>query len=121
ERTRLMAWRIAVLALAILLVGAGGPAVRDAAGGDASGYLTMGLVIAVLLLAGMVGTVLGVGRYASTRPPGRPAPGEQNSSENARAADETSTKFGGYRSGVAALRELPTYRALLVTFVLQAL
>src|SRR5690606_31331143 len=45
ERTRLMSWRIAVLALAILLVGAGGPGVRDAAGGGNTGYLVMGVVV----------------------------------------------------------------------------
>src|SRR5690606_10232616 len=60
ERTRLMSWRIAVLALAILLVGAGGPAVRDLAGAGSSGYLLMGVVVAALLVAGMVATVLGV-------------------------------------------------------------
>lgn len=113
ERTRLMAWRIAVLALAILLVGAGGPAVRDAAGGDAGGYLAMGVVIAVLLVGGMLGTVWGVRRRASAIGPILP--------NNARRAVRPSPQNGEYRVGLVALREIPAYRVLLVAFVLQAL
>ncbi|QDO86927.1 MFS transporter [Ornithinimicrobium ciconiae] len=112
ERTRLMAWRIAVLALAILLVGAGGPALRDGAGGDAGGYLVMGVVIAVLLLAGMLATVLGVRGAAEGHEPTLPT---------AQEPGRTSAKFAEYRAGVAALRELPSYRVLLIVFVLQAL
>ncbi|MGO2042109.1 MAG: MFS transporter, partial [Cellulosimicrobium funkei] len=42
-RTRLLAWRVATLAFAILLFGAGGPALRG--GGDlTTGYLVMGVV-----------------------------------------------------------------------------
>ncbi|HNV42661.1 MAG TPA: MFS transporter [Ornithinibacter sp.] len=62
ERTRLLSWRIAVLALAILAMGAGGPAIRDAAGGEHRSYLIMGAAIAALLVAGMLATVLLVGR-----------------------------------------------------------
>ena len=132
ERTRLMAWRIAVLALAILLVGAGGPAVRDAAGGGAGGYLVMGVVIATLLLAGMLATVLGVGgtprifRVVLPAEPGfsqgfRRSAGGRNHSEDVRRVNGTPTKFGEYRAGLAALREHPAYRVLLTAFVLQAL
>lgn len=108
ERTRLMAWRIAVLALAILLVGAGGPALRDAAGGEAGGYLAMGVVIAVLLVAGMLGTVLGVARV-------------RDHDKKTGRASKTSIKNREYRTGLVALREIPAYRVLLVAFVLQAL
>lgn len=114
ERTRLMGWRIAVLALAILLVGAGGPAVRDAAGGDSLGYLVMGVVVAVVLLGGMLGTIIG----ARVR---RPVLDPQNLHEKTRETNETSLKIEEYRAGLAAFRELPTYRALLIVFVLQAL
>ena len=104
ERTRVMAWRIAVLALAILLVGAGGPALRDAAGGGRSGYLTMALGIALLLLAGMVATV--VTTRAHLRRPPTPAPADADA--------------GGYRAGLVAWREVAAYRVLLSVFVLQA-
>src|SRR5699024_2518913 len=50
--------------VAILLFGAGGPAVRDAAGGGAGGYLLMGVVCGVVMAAGMVVTTLGAGRAA---------------------------------------------------------
>jgi Na+/melibiose symporter-like transporter len=105
ERTRLMAWRIAVLALAILLVGAGGPAVRDAAGGGSAGYLVMGVTVAVVLALGMLGTVLGVrGRRPHDHRP-----------------DGVHTVPTTYRAGINAFRELPAYRRLLVVFILQAL
>ncbi|WP_256842608.1 MFS transporter [Ornithinimicrobium cryptoxanthini] len=107
ERTRLMGWRIAVLALAILLVGAGGPAVRDAAGGDSLGYLVMGVVVAVVLLGGMLATVAGVR--------GRSHPHSRGGS------DRPARIRGEYRTGLVAFRELPTYRSLLIVFVLQAL
>ncbi|OLT22132.1 MFS transporter [Ornithinimicrobium sp. CNJ-824] len=109
ERTRLMGWRIAVLALAILLVGAGGPAVRDAVGGGAAGYLLMGLVVAVALLAGMLGTVLGV-RGHRALPADEVDPG----------AGVRGNGLRGYREGLAALRDVAAYRVLLVVFVLQA-
>jgi glycoside/pentoside/hexuronide:cation symporter, GPH family len=108
ERTRLMSWRIAVLALAILLVGAGGPALRDAAGGGAAGYLLMGTVVAAVLCLGMLGTVAGVRGHRSV--PEEPA---------GRSAGEGALR--GYREGLGALREVTPYRVLLVVFVLQAL
>ncbi|ANS80368.1 Sugar transporter [Serinicoccus hydrothermalis] len=104
ERTRVMAWRIATLALAILLVGAGGPALRDAAGGGHGGYLVMALGIAVLLLAGMLATVLGTRRHLS-----------------ATQAGPSTSALEGYRSGLTAWREERAYRTLLSVFVLQAL
>jgi glycoside/pentoside/hexuronide:cation symporter, GPH family len=106
ERTRLMSWRIAVLALAILLVGAGGPAVRDLAGGGSSGYLLMGVVVAALLVAGMMATVVGV------RGQSQPAPDTSAATERLGLA--------GYREGLTAFRTMPAYRVLLTVFVLQA-
>ena len=68
ERTRLMTWRVAVLALAILVSGASAPAVRDAVG-PGQGYRVMGLVVAVLILVGVLGAWRGTGAG-----PGGPRP-----------------------------------------------
>src|SRR5699024_6980608 len=57
-RTRLMTWRVAVLALAILVSGATAPAIRDAVGGR-DGYRAMGVFVAVLLVAGALGAYYG--------------------------------------------------------------
>lgn len=111
ERTRLLGWRIAVLALAILLVGAGGPAVRDAAGGGHRGYLVMGVVVAAVLLLGMLGTVLGVRGAAAPATEVAGAPGAAGAPPGAAA---------GYRAGLHALRGHAAYRVLLGVFVLQA-
>ncbi|MGO0575892.1 MFS transporter [Ornithinimicrobium panacihumi] len=102
ERTRLLSWRIAVLALTILLVGAGGPALRDLAGGGHLGYLVMGMVVAGVLMAGMLACTIGV---AGRRPP----PAEQ------------APALSGYLEGLRTLREHRPYRILLAVFVLQAL
>lgn len=106
ERTRLLSWRIATLALTILVVGAGGPAVRDAAGGGHRGYLVMGVAVAAVLLAGMVTTVIGVrGRRPLT---------------SSATAAEVPTAASGYREGLRTLREHAAYRVLLGVFLLQA-
>jgi Na+/melibiose symporter-like transporter len=54
ERTRLVSVRIAVLALAILVIGGGGPALRNAAGGGAGGYLVMAVGVSALMCAAML-------------------------------------------------------------------
>ncbi|MGY1617511.1 MFS transporter [Geodermatophilus sp. SYSU D00691] len=59
ERATLMSWRVAALAVGILLAGAGAPAVVDAAGGGRGGYLAMAAFVAVLLAVGMLGAVWG--------------------------------------------------------------
>ena len=51
ERTRIMAWRVALLALAILLTGASAPAIRDAVGGR-EGYRAMGVAVALVIAVG---------------------------------------------------------------------
>ena len=48
ERSTLMSWRVAALALGILIAGAGAPAVVDAVGGGRGGYLAMSAFVAVL-------------------------------------------------------------------------
>ncbi|WP_019137210.1 MFS transporter [Cellulomonas massiliensis] len=112
SRTRLLAPRIAVLALAILAFGAGGPLVRDAAGGGRPGYAVMGLVCGVTIGLGMLAAWWGAPRRAvvTAAAPGAPA-----------VAPRPARRGDALRAGVAAVRELPAFRALLATFVLQAL
>jgi len=59
ERATLMSWRVAALALGILLAGAGAPAVVDAFGGGRGGHLSMAVFVALLLAGGMLGAVAG--------------------------------------------------------------
>jgi len=99
ERTRLMAWRVAALALVILVAGASAPAIRDAVGGR-DGYRVMGLVMAGVIALGVVGSYLGT----------RSAP------------------IGAVAAGAGSLREQlrivagnRDFRLLLTTFVVQAL
>ncbi len=116
-RTRLLAPRIAVLALAILAFGGGGPLVRDAAGGGRTGYVVMaavcGLVIGLGMLAAWWGAPRGAADAGRAGPAGR-APDVAPVAPEPRRGD-------AFRSGLTALRELPAFRALLTTFVLQAL
>ena len=99
ERTRLLSWRVALLALAILVSGAPSPAIRDAIGGR-DGYRAMGLFVAALILVGTFGA------YFGTR----------------RAPVGTVVAAGGSLAAqlrvVAASRD---FRMLLATFVVQAL
>ncbi|MEH1012076.1 MFS transporter [Micromonospora sp. CPCC 206060] len=59
ERTRLMSWRIAVLALAILVSGALAPLVVTAGGEGVPGHRWMGLFVAGLIVLGTAGAFLG--------------------------------------------------------------
>jgi GPH family glycoside/pentoside/hexuronide:cation symporter len=99
ERTRLMTWRVALLALTILVSGASAPAIRDAFGGHA-GYRAMGLFVALLILLGTVGAYVGT----------RPAP--------VGAVTAAGGSLGAQLRVVAAVHD---FRVLLTTFVLQAL
>lgn len=58
ERTRIQTLRVAFLALAILIGGAGSPAIRNAIGG-LNGYRVMGVFIGVVILVGAVGAYRG--------------------------------------------------------------
>ncbi|GLZ39490.1 MFS transporter [Actinokineospora sp. NBRC 105648] len=95
ERTRLMSWRVAMLAVAILLAGAGAPLVRDAF----DSYRVMGLAVAALILVGTLGVYLGT----------RNVPVARVTSAGAR--------FGEL---LAAVRESRAFRTLLLAFVIQA-
>jgi Na+/melibiose symporter-like transporter len=99
ERTRLLAWRVALLALTILVTGASAPAIRDALGGHA-GYRAMGGFVALLILGGTLAA------YAGTR----------------RAPVGTVTAAGGsLRDQLRVVAQARDFRMLLTTFVLQAL
>jgi Na+/melibiose symporter-like transporter len=97
-RTSLTAWRIAFLAIAILISGAGAPAVRDAVGGLA-GYRIMGIAVGVVILIGAIGSFVGT---AGTRV-APPLP-----------------SVASWRETVTAVRECRAFRILLSAFVIQA-
>lgn len=59
ERTRLMTWRIAVLALAILISGAVAPLVVTAGGDGIPGHRWMGLFVSALIVVGVLGVYMG--------------------------------------------------------------
>ena len=99
ERTALMTWRVALLALTILLTGASAPAIRDAVGGR-DGYRLMGVAVAVVIAVGVVG----VYRGTRTAPVGAVTAGTGSLGDQLRV--------------VAAARD---FRLLLTTFVVQAL
>jgi Na+/melibiose symporter-like transporter len=52
ERTRLMTWRVAMLATAILVSGAGAPYILDRMGGGITGHRWMALFIGTIMLMG---------------------------------------------------------------------
>ncbi|MBP2324158.1 Na+/melibiose symporter-like transporter [Kibdelosporangium banguiense] len=95
QRTRLMTWRMAVLALAILISGAGAPALRDATGG----YQVMGLAVGALILLGTVMVYLGTRGVT---------------------AQSHVDAGAGFKVLVAAVRDSRHFRRLLAAFVIQA-
>ncbi len=98
QRTTLMTTRIAVLAAAILVCGAGAPLIRDAVGGN-GGYRVMGLAIGLLILIGAFAVYAGTSK----------APiGEVRPSATSWAAV--------YR----AVQQSISFRRLWLTFVVQA-
>jgi Na+/melibiose symporter-like transporter len=52
ERTRLMTWRVALLATTILVSGAGAPAILDATNGGITGHRWMALFVGAIMLTG---------------------------------------------------------------------
>ncbi|MEV0157342.1 MFS transporter [Micromonospora sp. NPDC050686] len=99
ERTRMMGWRIAVLALAILVSGAVAPAVVTGGGGGVPGHRWMGLFVAALIVAGTVGAFLGT----RTAPVGMAGESEPS-----------------LRAQLAVAAGNRPFRALLVCFVVQS-
>jgi glycoside/pentoside/hexuronide:cation symporter, GPH family len=68
ERTRLMTWRVAVLALAILVSGALAPLVVEQTGGGLSGHRWAGIFVGALIVVGTLGTFFGTRTARSTAP-----------------------------------------------------
>ena len=99
ERTRLMTWRIAVLAVAILVCGAVAPLVVTAGGGGVAGHRWMGLFVAALIVVGAVGAFAGT----------RSAPFGQVT------GDEPSL-----RAQLAVAGRNRPFRVLLICFVVQS-
>jgi GPH family glycoside/pentoside/hexuronide:cation symporter len=99
ERTRLMTWRVAILAFTIMLAGATAPVIRDAVGGRA-GYRVMGVAMAAVIVIGVVSA------YVGTRnaPVGRVHPGP-----------------GSLRDQLRIVAGARDFRLLLTTYVVQAL
>lgn len=120
ERTRLISWRVATLAFAILLFGAGGPVLRGETS-SLSGYLTLGVV---------AGLVIGAGMFVASRvaPRGARAAGPTASlpaGAQAAAPQAATSAAGAFRvavsEAVATLRRSQPFRVLLTAFFLQAL
>ncbi len=99
ERTRLMTWRVAILAFTIMLAGATAPAIRDAVGGR-DGYRVMGLVMAAIITVGTVSAYLGT-RHAPVAAPQAGA--------------------GSLRDQLRIVAGARDFRWLLTCFVIQAL
>ncbi len=119
ERTRLLTWRVVVLTLAILLFGAGGPALRRVSDDPFVQYLVMGVVC---------GVVIGIGMLVATGVARRRVAGPQVAAPQVaapQAAGAAAAPAAGIRehfaSGIGALRRSRAFRMLLSTFVLQAL
>ena len=99
ERTRLMTWRVAILALAILVSGGASPAIRDALGPE-WGYRAVGFFVAALIALGAFGAWRGT----------KPVPVRHDAVAGASLGDQ-----------LRLLRSDRPFRILLTTFVLQAL
>ncbi|MFT3798021.1 MFS transporter [Microbacterium sp.] len=122
ERTRLLTWRVVVLTFAILLFGAGGPLLRKATGDPTTGYLLMGIVAGVTIGLGMLVSTAVARHGLRTRSaatstaadPARPEPGTNAGATGGGIRDN-------FRAAFETLRRSQPFRALLLTFVLQAL
>lgn len=99
ERTRLMTWRVGILALTILVSGGLSPVVRDALG-PTWGYRGVGLFVGLLIVVGAVGAWRGT----------RGAP-----------TSAAATAGGSLRDQLRVVAGARDFRVLLLVFVLQAL
>ena len=111
ERTRLLTWRVVALTVAILLFGAGGPALRRTTGDPVTGYLVMGVAGGIVIAVGML-IATSVARHA------RRATEAETAAHHAAGAATIRDHFA---AGIRALRRSAPFRALLGTFVIQAL
>lgn len=99
ERTRLMTWRVAVLALAILVSGGLAPVLRNSLG-PRWGYPAVGVFVGLLIAAGAYGAWRGTRHTVLSRMPASAA---------------------SLRDQLRVVAGSPDFGALLATFVLQAL
>lgn len=99
ERTRLMSWRVAILAVAILVSGAVSPIVTKQFGGGIPGHRAMGVFVAGLILVGTFGSFFGT-RGA---PVGKVLPSEPS-----------------FAAQLRVVRANRPFRLLLICFVVQA-
>ncbi len=114
ERTRLLSSRVVVLSIAILLFGAGGPALRSLGGGDSHlGYLLMGLVAGVVLGAGFL--------VASSVATKRHLVASVGRIEPAGTWPARRGLLVHYRGTIRVFRESRAFRILVLAFGLQAL
>ncbi|MEU2235149.1 MFS transporter [Streptomyces vietnamensis] len=100
ERTTMTAVRIVVLALAILLFGAGAPLLVEVFGGGLTGYLGMAIIAAALLAVGFLTSAVGLRRVPTV----------------VRGESE-----GSVREQLSAVRESRDFRVLFSAFTLQTL
>ncbi|MFI5935814.1 MFS transporter [Actinoplanes sp. NPDC051494] len=99
ERTRLLTWRVAVLALTILVSGALAPLIVDAAGGGLTGHRWAGACVGALIVVGALGVFFGT-RKADSRIP--------------TSSDHT------FRVQLATVASDVPFRGLLLCWVVQA-
>ena len=102
ERTRLMTWRVSLLAVAILVSGGLSPMIVNAFGGEASvaGYRIMGLFVAGLLMVGTLGAYFGTAKAPEI---------------------STETAGGSFSEQLRIVAQSRDFRMLLLTFIIQAL
>ncbi|KRD54204.1 MFS transporter [Microbacterium sp. Root280D1] len=110
ERTRLLGWRVVVLTASILLFGAGGPELRRATADPVTGYLLMGVV---------AGVVIGIGMLIASRTADAAAR-SMAAADRPKALAPVGLREQ-YAAGLHTLRRSQPFRALLGTFLLQAL
>ncbi|MFF5229970.1 MFS transporter [Dactylosporangium sp. NPDC000521] len=99
ERTRLMSWRVAILAVAILVSGALSPMVTKQFGGGVPGHRAMGVFVAALILVGTFGSFFGT----RSAPVGKVLPSEPS-----------------FAAQLRVVRGNRPFRLLLICFVVQA-
>jgi glycoside/pentoside/hexuronide:cation symporter, GPH family len=107
QRTRLLTWRVVVLTFAILLFGAGGPALRSV-GGD-NPYL------GYLIMAVAAGVVIGLGMVVSS------FVAEKDTPASVRVRPQKVSLRVHYATGIRTLRQSQPFRALLLAFLLQGM
>ena len=118
DRTRLLTWRVVVLAVAILLFGAGGPLLRSLSSDARIGYLLMAVVAGIVISVGMLISASVAPSHGLRLPPSTTAARATSAKQPAQPRERWSD---GYLNGIRALRRSQPFRVLLATFILQGL